>query len=393
MKKNKEYPIFFSFTKPKNFSGQTAASELIIEAMRAKGKTCYTIPLYHTSPGKNSFISYYLRQIYNQLKIIPVLLRLAVSRDALLHLNLGQSYWSFIRVGSWYIPIRLVNRSIKVVTSLHGNIFMSWDKKARITKSFMAFLNSSSIVTVLGVNQKSKLIQFGLDPGKIRIVPNSCKLDPVADIIINEKHSDFKDQINLLYLSLLIESKGYPLYLEALKILAHRNIEKKINAILCGPITFNPSGTEFRNALEKKQWIEKEIELINSVSDGNLTVEWIHGANGELKQHLFEKSHIFILPTSFPVETQPIVLLEALASGCSIITTPVGEIPTTLNNGCAVFLETIDPQILADSIYSLILNPDLRKKMAIEGVKLIRGHLNLDVHIDTWGKIFNEIMN
>ena len=153
----------------------------------------------------------------------------------------------------------------------------------------------------------------------------------VSDSFIEKKHSDQNSPVHILHLSLLIESKGFPLYLEALEIIARRNLDRTIRAILCGPITFSPYCKQFTSVEDKRMWIERKVELINRISNGLLTVEWIPGATGKLKQKLFEDSHIFVFPSSFPVEAQPIVLLEALATGCSIITSAAGEIPTTLN--------------------------------------------------------------
>ena len=388
---NKNSVIFFAYTKPENFSGQTAASELLLNAFTKKGFKCVPIILY--PPGKNfkNSFSKYLKMIVKQVSAFPSLIKLMYYRNPILHINLGQSYWSFVRVAIWLFPIKLVNRGIKVVTSLHGNIFMSWKSGDKLSRFFLRFLNSSKIVTVLGDNQKMKLIQFGLSDNKVRVIPNACDMNIVSDSFIFEKHKNTNSAINLLHLSLLLESKGFPLYLESLEILAKYDIARPIKAILCGPITSSSYGNRFKNAEEKKNWIEGKVELINRTSNGKIFVKWIPGASGSKKQNLFREAHLFILPTSFPVEAQPIVLLEALASGCGIITSTVGEILSTLNNECAVFLQDFSAQVIADEINKLISNPNDRLVMAINGAKLIRGPLSLESHIVKWEDIFSEI--
>jgi glycosyltransferase involved in cell wall biosynthesis len=257
----------------------------------------------------------------------------------------------------------------------------------------MSFLNSSNKVTVLGEKQKDKLVQLGLSREKILVVPNSCNMAIVPNQFIDKKHNDIISPINLLHLSLLIESKGFMIYLEALELLSRKKLNQPLKAILCGPITFSPFCHRFKNADDKKAWIERKVGLINRISDGRVTVEWIPGAGGLQKQKLFEDAHIFVFPSYFPVEAQPIVLLEALATGSAIITSTVGEIPSTLNHDCAVFIEKPEPQIIADEIYKLIINPEKRIEMAINGLELIKGPLSLDSHISTWHTIFDEIQN
>jgi glycosyltransferase involved in cell wall biosynthesis len=388
MDKNKSKTVFFSFIKPKDFSGQSAQSDILINSLSAKGIKCVPILLYSLDRNHKNHLLSFLRLLGRQITIFPNLIRLAFFRKPILHLNLGQSYWSFLRVSLWYFPVRLVNRGIRVITSLNGHVFMQWEREAFITKYFMTFLSSSSLITVVGEKQKRKLEQFGLSPDKIRVVPNSCNLKLVSESFIKEKHSDPKAQVNLLHLSLLIESKGFPIYLEALEILAKMNLVQSVRAVLCGPLVFTKYCNRFSSVEDKRLWIERKVELINRISNGQLTIEWIPGAAGEQKQKLFEESHIFIFPSSFPVEAQPVVLLEALASGCSIITSTAGEISSTLNQDCAIFIEKPEPRILADETYKLITNPDIRGKMAINGAKLIQGPLSLDHFIDTWEKIF-----
>lgn len=391
MERLKNSTIFFSYTKPENYSGQTAATELLLNTFSERGFHCVPIILY--PPGKNSKNSFsrYFKMATQQISSLPSLLKLIFYREPILHVNLGQSYWSFIRVAIWFFPIKLINRGIKVVTSLHGNIFMLWKPSDKLSRFLLKFLNSSMIVTVLGDNQKRKLIQLGLAAQKIRVIPNSCDINVVSDSFIVEKHKCDNSVINLLHLSLLLESKGFPLYLESLEILAKKDIPRPIKAILCGPITSSPYCSRFKNGEEKRNWIEKKIELINRTSNGKLIVQWIPGASGSIKQNLFKEAHIFILPTQFPVEAQPIVLLEALSSGCGIITSTVGEILSTLNTECAVFIKEFEAQVIADEINKLISNQQDRMAMAINGAKLVRGPLSLESHIAKWEEIFNEI--
>jgi len=393
MNKEETFTIFFAFTKPNNFSGQTAASELIINSLYAGGIKCIPIILYPLARNKKNPILSYFKLFIKQGKIISSLMLLLFSRKPILHLNLGQSFWSFIRIGIWYFPIIVINRNIRVVTSLHGNLFMLWKPNAIITRLFMKFLNTSRVITVLGENQKMKLLKFGLPDYKIRVIPNACFMDPVSDSFIHDKHSNSKGPINLLYLSLLIESKGFAIYLEALEELAKMSLSQPVRAVLCGPITFTPYPERFRTIEEKKKWIEMKVELINRNTQGWLSVEWIPGATGILKQKLFEDSQIFVLPTYFPVEAQPIVLLEALATGCCIITSKAGEISSTLSTESAVFMEKLTPGRLAEEIQRLIINSELRIKMAIAGIELIRGPLSLKSHMGNWDIIFKELKN
>lgn len=388
MSSNNPITLFFAYTKPENFSGQTAASELLIELFSKESVKCVPLILYPLEIGHQSWIKAFSKVVCRQFTILPGLKKLLFNRRGILHINLGQSIWSFVRIGAWYFPLKVLKGNQPTVMSLHGSLFMTWQETSFVSRSFKVILESCNIVTVLGERQKNRLIDLGIKPQKIRVVPNACTLSLVNESFIHYKHSSL-ESVNLLYLSLLISSKGYNTYLDSLEELSKMQLPIKINAILCGPITFKANSEPFRTKTDKREWIVSRINSINSNSD-NFKVDWIQGASGDMKARLFQKAHIFVLPTRFPVEAQPIVLLEALASGCSIITSKAGEIPYTLNDETAILLDDPDEASLTKELYSLIINSEKRIAMCKAGLRLVGGPLSVDTHKKKWEEIFSE---
>ena len=64
------------------------------------------------------------------------------------------------------------------------------------------------------------------------------------------------------------------------------------------------------------------------------------------------------------VEAQPLVLLEAMASGCAIITTSVGEIPTILEGASAIFLAEGTADELSAALARLAAEPETIGRLA-----------------------------
>lgn len=384
----KPITLFFAYTKPENFSGQTAASELLIELFSKDYIRCIPLILYPLEKGHRRRIRAYPKVVCQQVTILPGLKKLLFNRRGILHINLGQSIWSFVRIGAWYFPLKVIKGNQPTVMSLHGSLFMTWEKTSFVYRSFKVMLDSCNLVTVLGERQKNRLIDMGITPQKIRVVPNACTLSLVNESFIYHKHFN-PERVNLLYLSLLISSKGYNTYLDSLEVLSKMRLPIKVNAILCGPITFQANSESFRTKKEKMEYIVSKINSINNNSD-NLKVDWIQGASGEIKARLFQMAHIFVLPTRFPVEAQPIVLIEALASGCSIITSKAGEIPYTLNNESAILLDDPDETNLTKEMYGLIINSEKRMTMCMAGLRLVEGPLSVDTHKKKWDEIFSE---
>lgn len=89
---------------------------------------------------------------------------------------------------------------------------------------------------------------------------------------------------------------------------------------------------------------------------------------GAAKVKLLEKATIFILPSYH--ENLPVAILDAMAMGLPIVSTPVAGIPEIVEDGCNGFLvQPGDFQSLADRIVRLARDPELRMAMGQANVE------------------------
>lgn len=379
--------LFFCYIQPVSFSGQSAASEYIIEPLKARGWHCERV-LIHPLNRALAPVPRYLSFLYQLVRSWLVFLRVAVTSDALLHLNLGQSYASFLRIGIPYFCLRCVRPKLPVVISLHGSVFMDWQPGERITKWFLWYLRSARLTTVLGESQKAQLVALGLDSAKIAIVRNTCEYECLDDDRFHQKHAQ-ATPVTILHLSLLLESKGYPQFLEAMEWIAQNHPDKPIDAVLCGPLSFASECQRFTTPEAKAGWIEAKLEAIAKCESAT-KVRWIPGARGEAKAKLFESAQLFVFPSTFSVEAQPLVLIEALAKGCAVITSTAGEITSTLTPQSAHFLRDTSVQSVAEAILELVDNPQQRREMAEHGRQRFSDCFSQSAYADHWERIFSE---
>jgi len=68
-------------------------------------------------------------------------------------------------------------------------------------------------------------------------------------------------------------------------------------------------------------------------------------------------------------EAFPISILEAMALGKTVITTPVGGIPELVDNGINGFLVQRDSKDVADKIIYLYKNPELLKQISMRNLQ------------------------
>lgn len=386
--------VFLSYIKVSTFSGQTASTVLIKKLLTGNEFTFQDIYLYPFKRSTKNAIFAILEWVYKTILTIPSILSLLISSKSILYINLGQSYFSFLRVLWWYLPIHIIKWNLPVVISLNGHSFIRWNTADYKTLLFKRILNSARIVTVVGGVQKSKLIEIGVTEDKILIIPNTIDGEILNEQIISGKQRDILSKpVEIMFLSLLVESKGYPEYLEALLLLAKSKFHVKINAIICGPVVKTSYCTRFKSTDNAKTWIMEMVDQINNVPDSNVNIKWIPGAKGIEKQSLFNSTQIFVLPTYYPNEAQPLVILEALASGCALITTTAGEIPTTVTSKEALILTHINSETIANAIMNYIADDKMRIEKVFAGLKLYNDKYSLDIYRQNWIDIFHNCYN
>lgn len=235
-----------------------------------------------------------------------------------IYMTPGQSFLGFMR----FSPYMLVGflKHTPCYVHIHGGYFRKmYDIQSKAKKRILTyFLNKLTGVIVLGESLR-KMFEGLISDDHIFVCENGVQDDIIAtEDEINQKLGRFnqKNKIKLFYLSNLMIEKGI---LEVLKIAEYfTNEEIEIN--IAGAIE-----PEIKNIFE---------EYLNTYSD----IIKYHGiVSGTQKKELLLQNDIFILPTYYSNEGQPISILEAYVTGCSVITTYQGGIKDIFKdkvNGC-----------------------------------------------------------
>ncbi|MDG5766332.1 glycosyltransferase family 4 protein [Balneolales bacterium ANBcel1] len=153
----------------------------------------------------------------------------------------------------------------------------------------------------------------------------------------------FNQNTRLLFLSRLERNKGVFELISAFKI-----VSAKRNEYMAIDIVGN--GTAY-------------AELYNSVT-GISNINFHGYVIGDEKSRVFITSDIFVFPSTHG-EGMPNALLEAMAFGLPVLTTRVGGIPDFFEDSkMGLFLESTDPEHIAERIEFLLDRPDLMEQMS-----------------------------
>ena len=375
--------LFIYIDVGKNFSGQAQATEFIVEGLQAQGHTCrrkclpYLDRSGHLSKRVSGF--FFFRKL---LLAYAGLLFERVPSRGVIHLSLGQTRFALLRDGLALLCARFLSaRNVRKAIALHGSVFASWAVDSLDARIFRWIVRGADFVTCLGDAHAAGLQRLGVPAEKIKVVPNVAEFDGIREVDCRMKHLSSSGPIEILFLSSLTDTKGYPEYLEALELIS-KEPGPKINAVLCGPIMMDAYRKRFHDAEQANFWIEQTIERINRSE--RVHVVRIPGARGEVKRRLFEAAQIFVLPTTYPVEAQPLVVLEAMAHGCAIVTTNVGELPSTVDDASAIVLSSPTPDTVKRAIAGLVEDEPLRLRLGQAALNRFKSKFDRERYVQRW---------
>ena len=375
--------VTFFYPHGSTLTGQELASKQIVELLAEKNYRFDTVklPVFDRSrPWSIIHLFHFLRQIaYVWWRFFA----LPVNRFAVVYLNLGQSFKALVCDGLPFLLCSFIKPGIKCVISLHGHFFCTWRVQDLRFFLLIRILRRARLITVLGPIQRQRLVEVGIPSERICIVNNTCEraIQPAKTAV--KKNCT----INLLYLNNLIEAKGYKDYLLALLHISRMAYcPVHIHAVLCGKLVQTSLDDSDANSNDEA-WIRQTIETINE--SYFIDAVWTQGAYGSDKAELFSRADIFVYPSR--VDAQPIVLIEAMASGCAIITSNVGEIPAMLDGSVGLVLCNCTPEIIAESILDLI--NDSTRLMNLKNAALARyeSKFNRATYEAAWHGIFVEL--
>lgn len=337
------------------------------------------LEVIYTSPLATKY-SFEKINITDNRKILKTLLKIIKSNSDLFYFTISQT-----KGGNWrdLLILKIIFlKKKKCLIHLHGGYYrelldkeMNWLQK-KINYKYFSYLDGA---IVLGPSLR-QIFEGIIDESKIFIVPNCTENSMViSNDELEDKLNCFnKNEINLLYLSNFIKSKGYMMVLEMAKVAKIKN----------ATYIFNFAGKFFNR--------EDREDFFKYIKDNNLSdIVKYHGiVEGKNKKELLRKSSFFILPTFYPKEGQPISILEAMGNGLVILSTKHSGIPDIVEdkvNGYLLSKGQCSPEILYKKINSL--KPEDIKHIMCKNVQKVKVNFNEEKYLQNMDTIFASIIN
>jgi len=269
--------------------------------------------------------------------LFALLLRLLTKKTDVVHIHMAD--WGSVFRKAVITIISLVFRK-PVLIHAHGPEFhLTFNSLPKWVQKFLSLIFSRCQgFIVLSNSWKDFYVpNLDLETERVFVLPNPVSMpDKIPDRLDTSK-------VRLVFSGRIGQRKGA---FDLIKAFANLPAELKERAELI----FAGDGE-----------IEQGLDLVKNLNlAGHVTfVGWL---SSDKRDELLANSHIFLLPSYN--EALPMALLEAMAWGLPVITSPVGGIPeivTSHQNGLLV--TPGDIQQLTEAIKSLIENHNLRKTL------------------------------
>ena len=285
---------------------------------------------------------------------------------------LSENFTGFMRTSFIALIAKLFNN--KVVMHLHGANFRNYYiNRGFFMQGYIRFiLKKIDCIVVLAGNLKQQFSGI-YPPDRIEVVPNGV-LPKEQDFSENRFKKNSSENIDILFLGLLSQAKGFHEALKAIPLMLER--EKNVRFIFAGE----------RIRVERNILFDYEGKRIKVENIDGLILELTHKYSQQIifsgivedksKDELFKKSDIFILPSYS--EGLPVSIIEAMSYGLPVVTTAVGALPDYLKEGeNCFFIQPGDYQKLSEKLICLIRDSLLRQEMGRNNYRDIKNKFDI----------------
>lgn len=341
---------------PPVITGQSLVTETIYKILVAQNAD---IELIELDIVAQSLITKLLNYIVFVFKFIL----LAISSQRVVYFPAARTLPGYIRNAFIILVSKVFDH--KLVIHFHCGEYNKFvTSYGKLFVSFSQWLFRMIDVYIILGESLYKNYDLILDSSKdLYVIPNGIEVASSKNRILFKNNS-----ITLLFLSNLIESKGYLDVLNAVDILVNEYKLTNVKCNFCGIFMKSSDDSYFTNVDDAKKYF---FEFINNHNLNN-NVYYLGLVDGEEKSKLLEESDIFILPTNYATEAQPLSILEALSNGNIVISCAHRAIPDmVINDFNGILVPYNSHSAIAESVVRIINDVQLQNKLSKNSIAYV----------------------
>jgi glycosyltransferase involved in cell wall biosynthesis len=207
-------------------------------------------------------------------------------------------------------------------------------------------------------------------PDRVHALPNGIPDEPLPERVPDG------GAVRFIFLSNMLRAKGWPVLLEAARRLLPRHPQARFD-FYGAPTADAPPG-DLRAAFDGPGASPRIV---------------YHGPiEGAAKLAALAGADVLVLPSTYPAEALPLVVLEAMRSGLAVIATARGAIAEAVAHGQGgLLLAEPDLESLTGALEALIVAPRRARAMGAHNRRVFEAEYALDRHIDRWVALLTSL--
>ena len=373
--KARDYSLILVASVPPPVAGQSIATAMLTEHLDREGIDYRTVDLSRPFHLNNPILSYCRRLAAVSALPFKVMrqLRGLKHKRVIFYLQLGQSTAAMVRD----IPLltMAIAKNWPIAAHIHGGGFRNGLRNSprvlhKIVTRLLSRIDQIIVLSPILRNQVSDYVEAD----RVCEIYNGVEMPLSEHAVTISLPPRQETGLTVVYLSNLIESKGYITVLKAARICQERGL----------PHQFLMAGSETETTVVSPEQYIKEHQLDN--------LKFLGPVMGQDKLALLARSDLFLLPTSYPIEGQPISILEAMHYGLPVLTTGVGGIRDIIKDGVnGLEIDATDPLSIVHAIERLHGDRTLFGHIADCNRRLAAERYTSRAHGDSMVQLFDRL--
>jgi glycosyltransferase involved in cell wall biosynthesis len=309
---------------PPPIDGCSNANKVLLKNIKSRNITCEAINTNTSIITKDQGSTFSFKKAF--LFVKNYLEAYKIFRCDVVYFTPGQTFYGVLKYAPFILLCLLSGKPYTI--HVHGNYLgKQYAKLTGIKKRIYRFLVSKASAGIVITKSLSKNFDNLLPADKIFTADYFVEKD-----LYSRSLSKKGDKLRILYLSNLMSEKGILEVLDALIALKNKNVNYE--AVIAGSI---------------EAGLQSEVHKRFDILGSNMTYAGV--VTGETKVDKLMEANTFILPTYYTMEGLPFSVLEAMATGNIIITTPHAGLPDVVTEGANGYL--IQPRSAAAIVEAL----------------------------------------
>lgn len=328
-----------------------------------------TDPRPMDNAGRFDFTNAYLALLHG-FRFLKLTLR---RRPALVYVQIAQSALGVLRDALFLVPARWFG--VRTIVHLNGGYFDQFYRESNgLTRAMIRFIFRHVDLGLVLAERFRGIFGPLLPPERVDIVENGAP-DDLGEFR-RSFHRETRSTVRVVFMATMLESKGFVDVLHAVPEVLRNCPDTEVY--------FVGDGSGFPEYAAAKEWVIANGLEGKAIFTGP---RW-----GDDKLRTLCDADIFVFPTWYPWEGQPVVLIEAMAAGLPIVTTRHAANDGTVGEEGALYVEKHNPADIAEKLTTLIRDSQLRAKMGKGNRERYLRQYTVDAMAASLGRAFWQVL-